>query len=57
MESNLAASAEKALIDRIQSLSPEERLNAFLAHSQLMLKLYEAGETYRRKLPHSKKSY
>jgi len=56
MDSNLASMAEQALLDRVQSLTPEERLNAFLMHSQLMLELYKSGETYRRQTLLSKKA-
>jgi len=48
VESPLAALAEQALLDRVRSLSPEERLDAFLMHSQLMIGLYQAGEKVRR---------
>jgi hypothetical protein len=36
------------LVAANQRLSPEERLNAFLTHSQLMMELYKAGEEIRR---------
>ena len=47
MESKLAKDAERALIEATQRLSPEERLNAFLAHCRLMAELYEAGQAAR----------
>jgi hypothetical protein len=47
MESKLAMEAERALVEATQKLRPEERLNAFLAHCQLMTQLYEAGQGLR----------
>ena len=47
MESKLAREARQALIAATQRLSPEERLNAFLAHSRLMVALYQAGQQIR----------
>lgn len=47
MESKLAIDAEHALVEATQKLSPEERLNAFLAHCQLVTQLYEAGQRIR----------
>jgi len=43
MKSKLAEQARQDLIADTQRLSPEERLNAFLEHCQLMAALYEAG--------------
>jgi hypothetical protein len=39
MESKVAKEAERALVEATQRLSPEERLNAFLAHSRLVMEL------------------
>jgi hypothetical protein len=47
MESKLAKEAERELIAATQRLSPEERLNAFLEHCQLVTDLYEAGQKIR----------
>jgi hypothetical protein len=47
MKSKLAEEAEQALIEATQKLSPEERLNAFLEHCQLVMELYEAGKKIR----------
>jgi hypothetical protein len=47
MESKLAREAKEALIAATQRLSAEERLNAFLAHSRLMVALFQAGEQIR----------
>jgi hypothetical protein len=47
MESKLAQEAERALIDATQRLSPEERVNAFLAHCRLVMELYEVGKQLR----------
>lgn len=44
MESKLANEAERALIEATQRLSPEERLNSFLAHCRLIMELHEAGQ-------------
>jgi hypothetical protein len=43
MESKLAKMAEQALVEATQRLSPEERVNAHLAHCRLVMELYEAG--------------
>lgn len=54
MESQLARQAEKALVEATQRLSPEERLNAFLTHSRLLVELHEAGRNLKqtpRKVP------
>jgi hypothetical protein len=34
-----------------QRLPPEERLNAFLTHSRLMMELYKAGQSARTRAP------
>jgi hypothetical protein len=47
MESKLALEARQALLEDTQRLTPEERLNAFLEHCQLMMALYEAGQQLR----------
>jgi hypothetical protein len=47
MQSKLATDARRALLAASQRLTPEERLNAFLAHSRLMLELCRAGERLR----------
>ena len=44
MESKLAREAKDALIAATRRLSTEERLNAFLAHSRLMVALFQTGE-------------
>jgi len=49
MESKLAMQAELDLVAITQSMTPEQRLEAFLAHSQLMMELYVAGEQIRSK--------
>jgi hypothetical protein len=46
-ESKLAAQAKLDLVELTQSLTPEQRLEAFLTHSQLMMELYMAGEEIR----------
>ena len=47
MESKLAQQAEKALIEATQRLTPEQRVEAFLTHCELMMELYEAGRHLR----------
>lgn len=47
MESKLANAARADLAESIRKLSPEQRLNAFLAHSTLMLALRRAAEQRR----------
>jgi hypothetical protein len=47
LESKLAAQAKLDLVALTQSLTPEQRLEAFLTHSQLMMELYMAGEKIR----------
>jgi hypothetical protein len=47
MESKVAKEAERALVEATQRLSPEERLNAFVAHCRLVMELYEAGQKTR----------
>jgi hypothetical protein len=47
MKSKLAEAAEKALVEATQRLSPEQRVNAFLTHSRLVMQLYEAGRKMR----------
>jgi hypothetical protein len=44
MESKVARDAERALVEATQRLSPEERVNAFLAHCRLVMELFEAGQ-------------
>jgi hypothetical protein len=39
------------LVAANQRLPPEERLNAFLTHSRLMMELYKAGEAARAPMP------
>ena len=43
MESKLAKQLQNELIDAMRQLGPEEKLNAFLTHCQLMMELYTAG--------------
>lgn len=47
MESKLARHARLALVVENQKLTPEERLQAFLAHCRAMMALYEAGQQLR----------
>ncbi len=50
MFSKLAEEARAATIAAMQRLSAEERLNAFLAHSRLMVELSEAGRIMRARV-------
>ncbi len=47
LESKLAEEAERALVEATQRLCPEERINADLAHSRLVMQLHEAGRQLR----------
>ena len=47
MESKLAREAQQALLADTRLMTPEERLNAFLEHCQLMAALYDAGQQLR----------
>ncbi len=47
MESKLTKQLEADLIAAMRQLSPEQKLNAFLAHCQLMMELYQGGQRIR----------
>jgi hypothetical protein len=47
VESKLAQQLRQELIAATLALTPEQRLEAFLEHSQLMAELYEAGRRLR----------
>ena len=47
MESKLSKQLDADLIAAMRRLSPEQKLNAFLAHCQLMMELYQAGQRIR----------
>jgi hypothetical protein len=47
MESKVAKEARLALLADARRLTPEQRLNAFLAHCQLVMELYAAGQHIR----------
>jgi hypothetical protein len=53
MKSKLAQAADKALVEATQRLSPEQRVDAFLAHCRLIMQLYEAGRKLRSPAAHS----
>jgi hypothetical protein len=44
MESKVAREAERALVEATQRLAPEQRLDAFLTHTRLMMELYQIGQ-------------
>jgi hypothetical protein len=54
MESRLAKRLEEDLIAAMRRLSPEQKLNAFLAHCQLVMELFQAGQQIRSKSSKSK---
>jgi len=54
VESKLAQQLRQELIAATQALTPEQRLDAFLEHCQLMTELYEAGRRLRAE-PDSKR--
>jgi hypothetical protein len=54
-ESKLATQAKLDLVSLTQSMTPEQRLDAFLAHSQFMMELYRTGEEMRCKSRQSPK--
>ena len=47
MLSKLAQEARRTLVAETQRLTPEQRLEAFLAHSRLLTELYLAGQKLR----------
>jgi hypothetical protein len=47
MESKLAQAAGQAVLAAAQRLRPEERVDAFLAHSRFMVALYHAAQQLR----------
>ena len=51
MDSDVRRQAQDALIEAARKLSPEDRLNAFLAHCELMTELYLSGEEARKRSP------
>lgn len=51
MESKLAREIDRTLLEANQRLTPEERLNAFLTHCELMMELYRVGEQARLAQP------
>jgi hypothetical protein len=53
MESRLARQAEAALLDTMRRMTPEQRLDAFLEHCQLVMELYDAGIQLRAKPVHA----
>jgi hypothetical protein len=48
-ESKLAASLKEELLLIHKKMTPGERLNAFFTHSQLLMRLFEEGENYRKR--------
>lgn len=50
MHSRLAHEAEADLLESMRRMTPEQKLNAFLEHCQLVMELYEAGRAQREQL-------
>jgi hypothetical protein len=49
MHSKLAQDLKRALVAETQRLTPERRVEAFLAHSRLLTELYIAGQKLRHR--------
>jgi len=47
METKLTQAARQAVMATTQRLDTEERVNAFLAHSRMMVAVYQAGQQLR----------
>lgn len=47
MHSRVAEQAKRSLQESMRRLTPEERLNAFLEHCQLVMELYKVGQAHR----------
>ncbi|HEX7061055.1 MAG TPA: hypothetical protein VF200_03745 [Woeseiaceae bacterium] len=43
MKSRIAEQSERAMLDSVRRLTPEQRLNAFLEHCRLIASLERAG--------------
>ena len=50
MESRLAREADADLLETMRRMTPEQKLNAFLDHCQLVMELYQAGRAQREQL-------
>lgn len=50
MESKVAKQVEQAMVEDVKRLTPEQRLQAFATHCQLMMELYLAGRKARARL-------
>jgi hypothetical protein len=51
METKLTQAARQAVMAASQRLDSEERVSAFLAHSRMMVALYQAGQRRLRPTP------
>jgi hypothetical protein len=49
MESKLAQEIDLSLVVAMRRLTPEQRLDAFLEHCELMMELFQAGQQARQK--------
>ncbi|GFE89051.1 hypothetical protein [Steroidobacter agaridevorans] len=47
LQRRLGQEIDQDLLAATQRLSPEQRLDAFLTHSRLMMELYQAGQRAR----------
>jgi len=52
MHSKFTQQARRALVAETQRLTPEQRVEAFLAHSRLLTELYLIGEKLRNSRRH-----
>lgn len=55
MRSKISESQHQDMIERCRRMTPEERLNAFLNHSQLMMQIHQAGNDFRAHSPNASK--
>ena len=54
MESRLAREAQADLLETMRRMTPEQKLNAFLEHCQLVMELYDAGREQREQVARSR---
>lgn len=54
--SKVMEQAREALVRSAKRLTPEQRLQAHLRHSQLIHRVYQAGIRHRRKMDRAKKA-
>jgi hypothetical protein len=54
MESRLAREAQADLLEIMRRMTPEQKLDAFLAHCQLVIELYDVGREQREQATRSR---